>query len=157
MNPSITAVVLAAGKGTRIQPFSEKFPKPILPIMGKPLIQHQVECLRDLGVQVHLAEDGEQALQAMRNEALDLVLMDCQMPHMDGIEATKRIIAELGDARPRIIAMTANAVRGDREACLAAGMDDYISKPVKMHEIADAIRRHFAKPTVQKPSRQLTT
>jgi CheY-like chemotaxis protein len=71
-----------------------------------------------------------------------------QMPEMDGYEATRQIRARLpADRQPKIIALTANAMQGDRELAVAAGMDDYISKPVKMHEISAAIRRHFQKPT----------
>jgi CheY-like chemotaxis protein len=69
-----------------------------------------------------------------------------QMPEMDGYEATRQIRARLPrDRQPKIIALTANAMQGDRDLAVAAGMDDYISKPVKMHEIAAAIRRHFGK------------
>jgi CheY-like chemotaxis protein len=76
------------------------------------------------------------------------VLMDVQMPEMDGYEATRQIRQRLPvDRQPKIIALTANAMQGDRDLAVAAGMDDYISKPVKMHEIAAAIRRHFGKPT----------
>ena len=71
--------------------------------------------------------------------------MDLQMPEMDGCEATRQIRSRLpADRQPKIIALTANALQGDRELCLSAGMDDYITKPVKLHEIADAIRRQFS-------------
>jgi CheY-like chemotaxis protein len=71
--------------------------------------------------------------------------MDLQMPEMDGFEASRQIRKRLPlDQQPRIVALTANALSGDRELCLAAGMNDYISKPVKLHEIADAIRRQFS-------------
>ena len=66
------------------------------------------------------------------------------MPEMDGLEASRQIRQRLpANRQPKIIALTANAVQGDREVCLAAGMDDYVSKPVKLHEIEDAIRRQF--------------
>jgi CheY-like chemotaxis protein len=61
------------------------------------------------------------------------------MPEMDGLEATRRIVARLGEARPRIVAMTANAMDGDRERCLAAGMDGYVSKPIRVEELVGAI------------------
>lgn len=77
------------------------------------------------------------------------------MPEMDGYEATRQIRTRLpANRQPKIIALTANAMQGDRELCVAAGMDDHISKPVKMHEIASAIRRHFGKP-IASDSQQL--
>ena len=85
------------------------------------------------GYQVTLAENGAEALRLMKALAFDLVLMDVQMPVMDGIEATRRIRElerERGDKHHPIVAMTAGAIAGDREKCLAAGMDDYISKPI---------------------------
>jgi CheY-like chemotaxis protein len=71
-----------------------------------------------------------------------VVLMDVQMPEMDGLEASRRIKQNWPpDARPRIIAMTANAMQGDREMCLEAGMDDYISKPVRVNELVSALSK----------------
>ena len=75
------------------------------------------------------------------NTPYDIVFMDVQMPKMDGVEATKIILEKLGEQRPTIIAMTANAMTGDKEKYLSAGMDDYISKPVRIHAIEDAILR----------------
>jgi CheY-like chemotaxis protein len=72
----------------------------------------------------------------------DVVLMDVQMPEMDGLEASRRITAKWAqDARPRIVAMTANAMAGDREMCLAAGMDDYITKPIRVEQLVEALNR----------------
>ena len=90
-----------------------------------------VTLLEDAGYRVDVVEDGQQALDAVRREHYDLVLMDAQMPNMDGMQAT-RAIRELGAGRGRlpIIALTANAMAGDREHYIAAGMDDYLSKPV---------------------------
>ncbi|MBU2537854.1 MAG: response regulator, partial [Proteobacteria bacterium] len=89
--------------------------------------------LTAMGLTVDLAEDGEKALSALAAKQYDLVLMDCQMPVLDGYEATKAFRSQEspGDKRLPIIAMTANAMEGDRQKCLDAGMDDYLAKPVK--------------------------
>jgi CheY-like chemotaxis protein/HPt (histidine-containing phosphotransfer) domain-containing protein len=106
--------------------------------------------LESLDLQVDCARNGEDALQAVRTNAYDAVLMDCQMPVMDGFAATAAIRREEREAgRGRvlpIIAITANALQGDREACLAAGMDDYLSKPFSQQEIAAVIGRWMALP-----------
>ena len=89
-----------------------------------------------LGYRADIAGNGYEALDALRRQPYDVVLMDVQMPDMDGLEATRRIVKDWpSDKRPRIIAMTANAMRGDREMCLAAGMDDYISKPIRTEKL----------------------
>ena len=82
-----------------------------------------------------------EAVEAVDRLPYDLVLMDVQMPEMDGLEATRSIRAEGRATQPRIVAMTANAMQGDREACLAAGMDDYLSKPVARDTLDAVIRR----------------
>jgi signal transduction histidine kinase/CheY-like chemotaxis protein len=90
------------------------------------------EMLESFGCRVHVAEDGERALAVLANGRYDAILMDCQMPRMDGFQAT-RLLREreraAGAARTPVVALTANAMGGDREECLAAGMDDYLSKP----------------------------
>jgi CheY-like chemotaxis protein len=97
-----------------------------------------------LGYRADLAANGKQAVAKAEQEAYDLILMDLQMPEMDGLEASRLIRSRLPAGRqPKIIALTANAMQGDRELCLAAGMDDYVAKPVKLTEIAAAIRRQF--------------
>ena len=95
------------------------------------------------GYQVDVAEDGGQAVAALQGAAYDLVLMDCQMPVMDGFAATAEIRKLPGEkSRTPIIAMTANALEGDKERCLAAGMDDYLAKPVIPAKLYDMIARY---------------
>ncbi len=96
--------------------------------------------LGKLGVSVELVEGGQEALDALGRERYDMVLMDVQMPGMDGVETTRRIRASEGSGvRIPIIAMTANTMKGDRETCLAAGMDGYLPKPVDPAELARTI------------------
>jgi CheY-like chemotaxis protein len=98
------------------------------------------------GYQVSLAADGLEALAAFDRELFDLILMDMQMPNMDGLEATRRIRdRELpGDRRIPIIALTANAMQSDRERCLAAGMDDFVAKPFRADEMFAVIEKYLA-------------
>ena len=98
------------------------------------------------GYKTKLADDGEQALQVIAEGGVDFILMDCQMPVMDGFEATIRIREiedEQGLPRMPIIAVTANAIKGDRERCLEAGMDDYVTKPIDTKRLEDAISKHL--------------
>jgi CheY-like chemotaxis protein len=99
-----------------------------------------IHMLQRLGYRTDLAGNGLEVLEALQRQPYDVVLMDVQMPDMDGITAAERICQLWTTTeRPRIIAMTANAMHGDREACLDAGMDDYISKPVRLEELAKAL------------------
>jgi CheY-like chemotaxis protein len=103
-----------------------------------------LEILKKLGFRADAAASGVETIQALRARHYDAVLMDCQMPGMDGLEATRRIRSgEAGreNSRTPIIALTAHAVTGDREQCLAAGMSDYISKPVRVEELAAVLDR----------------
>jgi CheY-like chemotaxis protein/HPt (histidine-containing phosphotransfer) domain-containing protein len=106
--------------------------------------------LDGLGFEVFCARNGEEALNAVRGGSFEVVLMDCQMPVMDGFKATAEIRRhEQQQGRPRklpIIAITANALQGDREACLAAGMDDYLSKPYSQQQLAAVIGRWIQLP-----------
>jgi signal transduction histidine kinase/CheY-like chemotaxis protein/HPt (histidine-containing phosphotransfer) domain-containing protein len=98
--------------------------------------------LERLGYRADVVSDGLEALEALTRLPYDVVLMDVQMPVLDGLEATRRLRAELpADRQPRVIAMTANAMAEDREQCLAAGMDDYLAKPVRRDELAAALSR----------------
>jgi len=106
--------------------------------------------LESLGLETHCARNGQEALNAVQEGGWDAVLMDCQMPVMDGFAATgeiRRHEREMGRARTLpVIAITANALQGDREACLAAGMDDYLSKPFTQQQLAAVIGRWVALP-----------
>ncbi|MCA9734377.1 response regulator [candidate division KSB1 bacterium] len=102
-----------------------------------------------LGHQVHCVDNGIKAVAAIEQHYFDLVLMDCQMPEMDGYEATRNIRKQEKKSHLPIIALTANAMKGDREKCLAAGMDDYISKPIKPVEL-DNLIRHWCGKTLEK-------
>jgi PAS domain S-box-containing protein len=99
--------------------------------------------LARLGYRADIAANGIEALAAVRRRHYDIVLMDVQMPDMDGLEATKRMVKEFPSRkdRPWIIALTANAMQGDRELCLHAGMDDYISKPLRLTELSSSLER----------------
>jgi CheY-like chemotaxis protein len=101
-----------------------------------------LKTLEKLGYRADVAANGLEALDALARQPYDVVLMDVQMPELDGLGAAQRIRGEVPPARqPRIIAMTANAMQSDREQCLAAGMDDYISKPVRVEDLVAALER----------------
>jgi signal transduction histidine kinase/CheY-like chemotaxis protein len=107
--------------------------------------------LEKLGCDVELAENGKEAVTLCTNRSYQAVLMDCQMPEMDGFTATALIRQnEAGATRVPIIALTANAMEGDRERCLACGMDDYLAKPLKSADLARALDRWIG--TIERPS-----
>jgi PAS domain S-box-containing protein len=104
--------------------------------------QLALRMLETLGYTADVAVNGLEALEALRRRPYDVVLMDVEMPEMDGLEAARCMHREWpGHERPRIVAMTANAMQGDREICLAAGMDDYVSKPIHLDDLAEALSR----------------
>jgi CheY-like chemotaxis protein/HPt (histidine-containing phosphotransfer) domain-containing protein len=107
-----------------------------------------ITLLERWGHRVEVAGNGQIALEMLAKRPFDVVLMDMMMPVMDGLEATRRIRASESGRRMPIIAMTANAMEADRERCLAAGMDDYISKPIKAHELQQLLQ-HFSPRKVQ--------
>jgi GAF domain-containing protein/CheY-like chemotaxis protein len=97
--------------------------------------------LQQMGYRADLASNGIEAIESIERQPYDVVLMDVQMPEMDGLEATRRIVERWPSAsRPRIVAMTANAMQGDREECLAAGMDDYVVKPIRVDALVEALQ-----------------
>ena len=98
--------------------------------------------LQQMGYRADLASNGIEAVESVERQTYDVVLMDVQMPEMDGLEAARRITAKWSpDERPRIVAMTANAMQGDREMCLAAGMDDYLTKPIRVERLVEALNQ----------------
>ena len=104
--------------------------------------------LERLGYHADFAANGLEVLEALDREPHDLVFMDVQMPEMDGLETTQRIRELPPERQPVIIAMTAYAMRGDRERCLAAGMDDYLSKPIQIGQLKAALQRTFSSRTL---------
>jgi signal transduction histidine kinase/ActR/RegA family two-component response regulator len=112
--------------------------------------------LQQMGYRADVAANGIEAIEALQRQPYDVVLMDVQMPEMDGLEATRRILQRWGATeRPRILAMTANAMQGDREECLAAGMDDYITKPIRVAALQQALLECRSRSTI--PTRENTT
>jgi PAS domain S-box-containing protein len=125
--------------------------KPVRKRSGKILLIEDTESivalmeqyLSHLGYHIHVARNGVQGIILAKQEQPNLILMDVMMPIMDGLEATRILRADKETAAIPIIAMTALAMPGDRERCLAAGMNDYLSKPIRMDELADVIERHL--------------
>jgi CheY-like chemotaxis protein len=109
--------------------------------------------LEKMGYMVDSVANGLEAVEAAHRQVYDLIFMDVQMPELDGVEATKRIQKELGDQSPCIVAMTANAMDGDRERLLDSGMDDYISKPINLEALRSIIVK-FGRAKQQKESEQ---
>ncbi|BAN47925.1 ATP-binding protein [Metapseudomonas resinovorans] len=120
----------------------------VLLVEDNPVNQTVIEAmLRSLGYQVSLVGDGAQALHQVSRQHYAAILMDCRLPVLDGYEATRQIRQMNGGATLPIIALTANALQGDREACLAAGMNDYLAKPFKRADLLQVMQRWLNKPT----------
>ncbi|HEY8937355.1 MAG TPA: two-component regulator propeller domain-containing protein [Cyclobacteriaceae bacterium] len=129
--------------------FSQQYPLSILVAEDNPVNMRLAErVLSKLGYIPAKVMNGQEALDALEQNHYDLVLMDVQMPVMDGLETTRKIRASMNQ-QPVIIAMTANAMQGDREVCLHAGMDDYISKPIKLEEIVNTLQKWGLKNAVR--------
>ncbi|MBD2740910.1 response regulator [Coleofasciculus sp. FACHB-1120] len=127
--------------------FAESLPLRILVAEDNRVNQKvALHLLQQLGYRADVVENGLEVLEALQRQPYDLVLMDVQMPDMDGLEASRNIcqegLATSSTKKPWIIAMTANVMQGDREACLEAGMDDYISKPLRKEELVQALLRY---------------
>ncbi|MEP6925174.1 MAG: response regulator [Pyrinomonadaceae bacterium] len=118
-------------------------PKPILVVEDNAVNQQVIKLqLERMGFTIDSAYNGKEALTALKRNTYSLVLMDCQMPEMDGYEATRAIRSfENGARRTPVIAVTANAMQGEREKCLAAGMDDYITKPLRKEALKEVLDR----------------
>jgi CheY-like chemotaxis protein/HPt (histidine-containing phosphotransfer) domain-containing protein len=149
MPPGATMHAPAAGSVSAVQaPAARAMGPSILLVEDNPVNREvAVGMLESLGCATDTAENGWMALKAMHAATYDAVLMDCQMPVMDGLAATSEIRRReqaSGAARVPIIALTANAMEGDRERCLAAGMDDFLSKPFTQQQLATLLRRWLA-------------
>jgi signal transduction histidine kinase/DNA-binding response OmpR family regulator len=122
--------------------FSKQHPLRILIAEDNQINQKlALRILGQMGDRADVASNGLEAVESIQRQTYDVILMDVQMPEMDGLDAT-RAIRKLSEVRqPRIIAMTANALEGDRELCIQAGMDDYISKPIRVHELVQALEK----------------
>jgi PAS domain S-box-containing protein len=121
---------------------NEKHPLSILVAEDNTINQKLIKSLFNmLGYTIQLAANGYEAIDTLNRMEIDIVFMDIQMPEMDGMEATRQIIAQWADSRPLIVAMTANALSSDKDKCLAQGMDDYISKPLTIDQVSAGIEK----------------
>jgi len=123
--------------------FCETYPFTILIVEDNEMNQHVIKyILLKMGYQPDLAKNGQEAIEAANQKDYGIILMDMQMPDIDGLEATK-VIRQTTVKQPVIIALTANAMADDKEACLAAGMNDYISKPVKLEDLMNMLKKWY--------------
>ncbi len=134
----------AAPKKTQMDPEMARN-HPLRILLAEDILVNQklaLRLLQQMGYRADVASNGIEAVQSVERQPYDVILMDVQMPEMDGLEASRRICARWPRGqRPAIIAMTANAMQGDREMCLEAGMDDYVSKPIRPDELIKALMK----------------
>jgi len=140
----VEPTVKKAEKST--EKLGERMPMSIL-LAEDNLVNQKVatRLFKKLGYKIDVANNGLEVIRSLEEGSYDLIFMDIQMPEMDGLEATRQVIAKWGEERPRIVALTANAMREDREKCYEAGMDDYLTKPFKPIELEEAIAKTFEK------------
>ena len=115
---------------------------PLIAFIGEDNTVNQklsLRLLEQMGYRADVASNGLEAIEAVDRQTYDVILMDVQMPEMDGLEATRQIVARWPEQHPYIVGLTANAMQGDREMCLNAGMDNYIAKPIRVIELVDAL------------------
>jgi CheY-like chemotaxis protein len=139
---NVVAEKEAANENMLQTAFATQYPLRLLLAEDNPFNQAVATAiLNKLGYQFDMAENGEQALQMLEQKPYDVILMDVQMPEMDGLEATRIIRKNITWPQPVIIAMTANAMQEDKEECLQAGMNDYLSKPVNPDDLAQVLKK----------------
>ncbi|MEC7277401.1 MAG: PAS domain-containing protein [Bdellovibrionota bacterium] len=135
---------------------SEQYPHQILIVEDNKINQKVVRLtLEKLGYHCDLAGDGQQALNTLKEKGesyYSLILMDMQMPVMDGLSATREIVKRYGDRAPIIVALTANAFKSDMENCLSVGMSDYLSKPLRKKDLVEVLKKFSRKPSLKKIS-----
>lgn len=131
---------------TKVVEATQEMPDISILIAEDNLVNQKVarRMLKKMGYTAEVVANGQEALEMVQRRKFDLIFMDMRMPVMDGLEATRRIRKKFSTDQLKIIAMTANAMKGDREECINAGMDDYVTKPVKLELIREAILRTFA-------------
>lgn len=122
---------------------TEQFPLKILIVEDNQLNQKlAVSLLARIGYKAEVVDNGLMAYERAKREAFDIIFMDIQMPELDGIDATRAILQDNTSVKaPRIIALTSNVMQGDRERCLQSGMVDYLTKPVRIHEIQEMLEK----------------
>ncbi|QCT03035.1 multi-sensor hybrid histidine kinase [Paenibacillus algicola] len=147
VNPASLFPRDASSLGRKREQVTESGPRMLNILVAEDNVTNQLvitKMLERLGHMVTIAENGKEALSKAQSSHYDLIFMDIQMPEMDGVEAVRQMRLQLpADRIPIIVAVTANALMGDREHCLTAGMDDYLTKPLKTSMLSEVIKRYF--------------